>query len=151
MASGDGHYGNPGYGFLYPQRQNVIGEGLIAVLASERTRKSIFTAMYDRYCYATTGDRIILDVRVDGHLMGSEISATKAPEIKVSAVGTADIAMIAIRKNGRPVYTINPDKTTSSLTWRDTDFDPAMKGIYYDVLIVQENDEEALSSPVWVN
>jgi hypothetical protein len=151
MASGDGHYGNPGYGYLFPQRQELVGEGLIAVLSQEQTRKSIFTAMYDRHCYATTGDRIILDFRVDGHLMGSEYSTTSAPKIKVKAAGTTLITLISIRRNGESVHTIEPNEITAELSWKDPDFDPDAKGVYYDVLVVQENDEEALSSPVWLN
>lgn len=151
MASSDGHYGNPGYGYLFPQRQDLVGEGLIAVMAPEQTRKSIFTAMYDRHCYATTGDRIILDFRVDGHPMGSEYSTTNAPEIKVKAVGTTAIALISIRKNGEPVFTLKPNKMIAEFGWKDPAFDPDAKGIYYDVLVIQENDEEALSSPVWIN
>lgn len=151
MASGDGHYGNPGYGFLLPQRQNLIGEELIAVLAPEQTRKSIFTAMYDRHCYATTGDRIILDLLVDGHLMGSEYSTSRAPEIIVSAIGTTNISMITIRKNGESVYTLKPNKMIVEFGWKDPCFEPDSEGTFYDVLVVQKNNEEALSSPVWIN
>ncbi|TFG46303.1 MAG: hypothetical protein E4H40_07465 [Candidatus Brocadiia bacterium] len=51
------HYGNPGYGYLKRDhgkeidfRPDEIGMALIAVYATERNRKSIFTALYDRHC-----------------------------------------------------------------------------------------------------
>jgi hypothetical protein len=149
MASGDDHYGNPGYGYLHPDRQKLVGEGLIAVLAEQNTRKSIFTAMYDRHCYATTGDRIILDFRADGHIMGSEYTATKPPEIQVKAVGTTDIRLIEIKKNSKIVFSVGPFKRTEEIRWLDPDFQVG-QSCYYNVRVLQNNDEEALSSPIWV-
>ena len=154
IGSGDGHYGHPGYGYLRPDRQQQIGEGLVAVLSegllSEgHTRRAIFTALYDRHCYATTGDRIILDFRVDNHLMGSEYHTDNPPELKVTAHGTSKVSRVEIRRNGSPIHVIAPGAKNVQITWTDAGFDPTL-GCYYQVRLIQTNDEEALSSPVWV-
>ncbi|MFB0555409.1 MAG: DUF3604 domain-containing protein [Phycisphaerae bacterium] len=157
MASTDNHYGNPGYGYLKRGqsdysvfRKQEIGMGLIAVFAKERTRKSIFTALYDRHCYATSGDRIILELTADGYPMGSEYRTSEPPLIAVSAAGTADINRVEIKKNSSIVYVNRPNKRIIKLNWRDPDFDSS-KATYYYMRIVQANNEEAISSPIWVN
>jgi len=150
MGSSDDHYGNPGYGFLKPARWKLVGEGLVAVWAGENTRRCVFDALYDRHCYATTGDRIVLDFRVVGHLMGSEIRAATAPKVAVEAVGTDTIKRVEILKNGRVAHTAAPGKDLARVQWTDPRFTSG-QSCWYHVHVVQRNGEEALSSPVWVN
>ncbi|NQU20401.1 MAG: CehA/McbA family metallohydrolase [Candidatus Nealsonbacteria bacterium] len=153
MASTDNHYGNPGYGYLKIlddwQRQE-IGTSAMAVYASDRTRRSIFHAMYDRRTYATSGPRILLDVRADDRPMGSELRTQQPPVIAVDAVGTAPIARVEIKKNGQSVHTAASNDEAVELEWQDPKFAPD-RPAYYNVRIVQTDGEEAISSPIWVN
>ena len=153
MASSDGHFGNPGYGYLKAVSNwatQEIGMAAVAVYAAKHTRESIFRALYRRRCYATSGDRIILAVSADGHPMGSEYRTATAPTIAVNVTGTATITRIEIKKNGKIVHTIAPGKPRVRLKWRDPAF-RADRPCYYYVRIVQKNREEAISSPIWVN
>lgn len=157
IASSDNHYGNPGYGYLKRGRNNSsafepeeIGMGLTAVYAERLTRKSIFTALYDRHCYATSGDRIILEFTADGQLMGSELRAVGSPVFAVRAAGTADITRVEIKKNGEIVLTAEPNRRNVELRWRDQEFDESQTSCYY-LRIFQANSEEAVSSPIWTN
>lgn len=122
----------------------------VAVYAEEHTRRSIFRALYDRRCYATTGARIILDVESDGHAMGSEVRTGSPPHLRVVAVGTARIARVEIKKDSKVVHAIRPDTTTVDLAWRDAGFRPDQPCYYY-VRLVQVDNEEAISSPIWIN
>ncbi|MBL7187724.1 MAG: CehA/McbA family metallohydrolase [Phycisphaerae bacterium] len=156
MASTDNHYGNPGYGYLKRGQETdvafrpaEVGMALIAVYAPERTRKSIFTALYDRHCYATSGDRIILEFACDGHIMGSEYKTDEAPLITVRVAGTAAISRVEIKKNSSVVHTVEPNGRIAELDWKDPDFDSGQQSYYY-VRVVQTNGEEAISSPVWI-
>lgn len=157
MASTDGHYGNPGYGFLrYSNEEQAlsdmeIGMAAVAVYAPERSREAIFKSLYDRRVYATSGDRIILDFSVDGHPMGSEFTCDTAPTMSVHATGTAPINRVEFKKNGVVLQVVNPNASTlKDLSWKDPVFKPGETAYYY-VRIVQDNGEEAISSPVWVN
>jgi len=47
------------------------GVGVTGVYATDLTREAIFEALRERRTYGTTGDRIIVDWRLDGHPMGS--------------------------------------------------------------------------------
>ena len=157
MASSDDHYGNPGYGYLKRGADSgsafepgEIGMGLVAVYAERRTRESVFTALYDRRCYATSGDRIILEFMADGRIMGSEFKAVGSPLFAVRAAGTAEITRVEIKKNAQIVLTAEPNKRHVELSWTDPEFDRDETAFYY-VRIVQDNNEEAISSPIWVN
>jgi len=153
MASGDDHYGNPGLGYLRPSydwEKQEIGMAAVAVYAEEHTRESIFRALYDRRVYATSGDRIILDFRCDGHPMGSEYRSDAPPVITVEALGTAPIARVEVKKNSRVVSACQPQQRAVSFQWRDDDFQ-AGSSCYYYVRVIQDDNEEAISSPIWVN
>lgn len=153
IASTDGHFGNPGYGYLKPTydwNTQEIGMASVAVYAQGHNRRDIFTALYDRHVYATSGDRILLDVRADGHLMGSEIRADKAPVFAIRATGTDAITRVEIKKDSELVHTIEPNTTTTEFIWTDPHFNPSQECYYY-VRVVQTNNEEAISSPIWVN
>ena len=157
MASSDNHYGNPGYGYLKRDlgsdetfRPAEVGMGLVAVYAAERTRKSIFTALYDRHCYATSGDRIILEFECDSHIMGSEYEYDRAPLISVRIAGTAAVSRVEIKKDSSVVHTVKPNKRKVELTWTDPDFD-ADDGCYYYIRVIQADGEEAISSPIWLD
>jgi hypothetical protein len=104
VGATDDHSGRPGAswptanGFL-PKRG-----ALTAVSARELTREAIWEALKARRCYATTGERMLLDVRADGHPMGSILRASTAPEIAVWTVGVAPIERIAIVRGTQQVH-----------------------------------------------
>ena len=153
IASTDNHYGNPGCGYLRPTHDwdtQEIGMAAVAVYAANRTRESIFHALYDRHVYATSGDRIILDFRCDGYPMGSEYRTDVPPLVTVEAVGTAPITRVEVKKQSQTVSTYEPRERAVSVRWRDGDFRPG-QSCYYYARVVQDNNEEAISSPIWVN
>ncbi len=70
-GSTDNHIGFPG----------AWGEGVTGALVHEVTRESVMEAIRARRTYALTGDRIYLDFKVNGALMGGEIS--RADELAI--------------------------------------------------------------------
>ena len=153
IASTDGHYGNPAYGYLRPTgdwETQEIGMAAVAVCAKERTRESIFEALYARRVYATSGDRIRLQFQADGHPMGSEYETTSPPKLAVEAIGTSPIVLVEIKKDSEVVFSKEMNQAKLDLTWTDPQFDSSQECYYY-VRILQDNNEEAISSPIWVN
>ena len=92
----------------------------------------------------------MIEFTADEHTMGSEYRTSESPLIAVRAAGTADITRVEIKKNSSVVHVNRPDKRIIELNWRDPDFDGS-KATYYYIRIVQANNEEAISSPIWVN
>ncbi len=99
--------------------------GLAAVRAPELTREAVFDALHARRTYGTTGQRILLDFRVNDAPMGSEIAldaplpepcagtspecgeraaatAALAPRFDVTAHGTDVIESVEILRYSRP-------------------------------------------------
>ena len=74
IASSDDHNGQAG----------KAHRGIAAVHASELTREGIFDGMKNGACYATTGERILLDFRINGQPMGSEVTAESGRELTLS-------------------------------------------------------------------
>jgi len=104
VAGSDDHKGRPGASYPGSSSFGVYG-GLTCVLAHTLTREGIWEAIKARRCYATSGQRIALNVQADGHPMGSEFSVSGSPRIQVAAEGTADIEEICIVRGLETVYT----------------------------------------------
>jgi len=152
MASSDGHDGNPGnaqWSNRQPHIHHRLGSGFVAVLADELTRGDVWDAMYARRCYATTGVRIVLDFRVNGAIMGSEIDA---PEDGVNLVeaevrGTAPLDRIELVRDGETICVKSCSGMTETLNAEDAG---AEGPCFYYLRVFQTDGEMAWSSPVWV-
>ena len=88
-GSTDHHAGYPG----------SYGDGRVAVLAEEKSRKAVWEALLSRRCYAVTGDKIECDFNVNGNPMGSIISPEEKMRIALSLRGSAPLEMVWIYKN----------------------------------------------------
>ena len=74
------------------------------MLANERTTDAIFDAMKEHRAYATSGDRIILDVSVNGAGMGERTAFAETRAISGRVVGTAPIDTVTVVKNGEALW-----------------------------------------------
>jgi len=155
IASSDGHDGHPGNAQSPLHKHHHIfhplGSGWIAVLAPELGRKAVFDAMYERRCYATTGVPIVLDVSMEGHPMGLELSLAKRRPLRlqIKVMGANGLDHIRIIKNGKIRETIPcHGEWEADIDWIDGQ--PAMSNYYY-VRVVQTDRESAWSSPIWVD
>lgn len=143
---------NRGYHFGFTSGGEHEGVGVTAIYASGATREEIFDALKARRTYGTTGDRIVLEYRVNGKLMGSEIESAENPVLEVTVFGTAKIRDIRIVRDGKTLKTIPCGAKDHRLQFVDTEFAQFASGSehYYYVVIAQENDEMAWASPVFV-
>lgn len=137
--------------------------GLAAVSAQKLTRRGIMQGLFQRHCYATTGERILLDFFVDNHPMGSEFAVSSAdhvPEIRIEAAGTREITRLELIKycivtgEWRVIHKAAPRTQVVELVLRDTGF--IGSSLYYcrvsqDQGLLADEAEMAWSSPVWVD
>ena len=157
IASSDGHDGRPGNAQSPLVKHHHIfhfcGSGRAAILAHELTREAAFDALHARRCYATTGTPIILNVTMNGAVMGSELPhlpAGKRPRMAVTCRGTNGIDHIRIVKNGQVAHTaFCHNEFSCDLEWEDPAYDSESPSSYY-VRVVQKDRESAWSSPIWI-
>ena len=127
------------------------GYGKACVYAENLSREAILDALRARRCYGSTGAKIVLDVRINGNMMGEKIADSPdgpvTVDIKVSA--PQPIKEIVVWRSNENVYTCTPGDAPSELTLQYVDEDPIADESYYYVRVILENDEIAWTSPVW--
>ncbi|MFC1535724.1 T9SS type A sorting domain-containing protein [Candidatus Neomarinimicrobiota bacterium] len=159
MASSDGHYGYPGHGWVWgftALDSTSRGTGLTGIYAEELTREAIFDALEARRVFATTDHRTILDFRINGARMGSEISSDSIPVIQGSVFSLTPIDTVELVKyddRGYRIEQLIADHSTRRYEFSmvDTLFD---RDSFYYLRVVSEgnlNNRFAWSSPIWVN
>lgn len=94
VASSDSHRGYPG----------AYGEGVLGVWAQQLTARSLWEAFRAGRTYASTGERIVLDVTLNDRPMGSRLPAVTDRQIDVHVRGEDTVAMVELIRNGRVVH-----------------------------------------------
>lgn len=130
-------------------RDCAIGCGPVAAVRAARCeRHAIWDAVLNRQTYATTGARIILDVRANGHPAGSEIKLDDTPQLTITAHACAPIECIDLVRNDRSLATWRPNTLDATLEFEDAA--PLARAAYY-VRLRQADGEYAWSTPIWVD
>lgn len=156
------------YSEFYEGDQTQYSPGLTAIIAQEHSRTSIAEALYNRSCYATTGERIIIGLSLAGAPMGSEMSTATKPGLFVNrhlagyVAGTTDIKSVEIIRNGKVIKSYEPE-SGYTLDFTYDDMTPIEKiainipknkappFVYYYLRITQVDGHIGWSSPIWVD
>jgi hypothetical protein len=104
VAASDNHLSQPGYSAPINSSLAQRG-GLGAIFAPEKTTDAIFDGMRALKAYATTGDRIILNVSVNGNGMGQRGPFAPRRAISGRVIGTAPIESITVFRNDEQIWT----------------------------------------------
>jgi len=152
IGGSDDHTGGPGRCRSWPEGLNIgHRSGLMAVLAPELTREAIYDALVARRCYATTGERMYLDFRIDGSLMGSEITVDGEVSIHAEVAGTDRIRLVEVLKNNEVIHSVEGNSERNEFDLTDL---PGGKGHsgedWYYLRVTQHDGNMAWSSPIWV-
>ena len=125
-----------------------FGTGPVAAVRAERCeRDAIWGAIQERRTYATTGARIILDVRVSGAPAGSEVEAARPIPVRIRAHACSPVERVDLIRNDRCLQSWHPGVLDVDLAFEDER--PLREGVYY-VRLRQTDGEYAWSTPVWV-
>jgi len=143
IASSDTHSGD-------------VGEAAeVAVWAKALTREKIWEALWNRRCYGTTGERIILQFCLNGHVMGEEIKQeiSKERHLRIKVIGTDTIKKVDIIRNNELLYSYNGKSQLEELEYIDEENPknlPLYPLLFYYVRITQADGEIAWTSPIWI-
>lgn len=135
--------------------------GLAAVWADELTREGVFDAIRNRRCYATTGERILVEFSVGGATMGQAISrpkGTKLP-IRLAVWGTDLLLIVEILRFRRgidrafvPIVSVPPRPESTDFA---CELDDELTGetIYYARITQGPLDLPGMAwtSPIWID
>lgn len=151
---------------LYDADQQQYFPGMTALLLDSLSRQEVMQAIYNRNCYATTGDRIILSYTLAQKIMGSELSTAEKPGLAVVrhiqgyVAGATEIESVEIIRNGSVVHTIHPQSDQIEFEWDDKEplakialKDPKTGSLFafYYIKVVQKNGHMAWGSPIWID
>ncbi|GAI93842.1 unnamed protein product, partial [marine sediment metagenome] len=126
------------------------GRQLAAVFSPTLKRDDIFNNLRARRAYATNGERMFLDVRVNGHFMGEEfILKGEEREIVFKVIGTTPLVQVDLFRNGRIIRQWNMQSLEYEEKWVDRDPLYRRENYYY-LRAFQKDGGQAWSSPIWV-
>jgi hypothetical protein len=134
-------------GFIASSDHRATHNSYAAVYTPERSYGAIWDSLYGRRTYAAT-DNIIMDYQSGGYAMGDEYETDQAPKLEIGVIGTTKIAQLDIIKNNKIIYTVHPGVDELSLTYVDQAAEPGEN--YYYVRVIQEDDNMAWASPIWI-
>ncbi|HRU07325.1 MAG TPA: hypothetical protein P5137_16285, partial [Candidatus Brocadiia bacterium] len=156
----DTHATMPSGGGLEPGHIDRL-PGLTAAMAPALSREGVFRAIQGRRCYATSLERVLLDVSVGGAGMGEMVgwAATSKPRaVRVSAAGQSDIVSIEIVRNGDVVQRMAPEGWQGRCVFEDGEdlgnlwLESRFLGcfVFYYARVTCASGAQAWSSPVWL-
>lgn len=158
IGGGDTHDGSPGRSYAHIPRsekerkrwEGIYGAGLQGIWARELTRESLWQAMRVRRTYATTGARIVLEFSVGSAPMGSVLKKWPggAASFRARVIGTADIEMVELIRNGVVIETRRGRGRSVEFEWA-RNAQPGMEQYFY-LRVKQVDGHMAWSSPIWL-
>lgn len=139
--------------------------GATAIYSQGQSRDSLWQALMQRSCYATTGAQIFLNFNIAEMPMGSELNLTSKPGlayvryITAEVAGTEKIKEITLICNGEPLKTERPESHLYQFVFEDTRPLNTMllssklwpSFAYYYLRVEQEDGHVAWSSPIWID
>ncbi len=147
VSGSDTHDNRPANPYKEPGPSGPAG--LTGVWAERLDRPTLFDALFNRRCYATTGVRIIVDFRVNGAWVGSTVQADRFG-FTADVVGTADIEQIDLVVNGDTARSYTPNQQHVQLADEvPLRFSPVAANYCY-LRVRQRDGNRAWTSPIWL-
>lgn len=102
VAASDDHTCRPG--LTYPVRGFCTKGGYTGIYAKKLTREAVWEALWARRTYATSGERMIIHVESNDHLMGEEYTTGSPPQIEVKITGTSPLHEVEVKNWDRTIH-----------------------------------------------
>ncbi len=148
------------------EKWNQYSPGLTAILSKEQTREAFVQALLARACYATTGEKIIIDFSIAGVGIGGELTTQSKPGLMFNrhiagyVVGCAPLKEVALIRNGVKIHLFSIEDNSSDFVYDDEEElskillpspDQRPPFVFYYLRVLQENGHMGWSSPIWID
>jgi hypothetical protein len=155
IGGGDDHYSHPGCPVRQDKMKNLVSilrykPGVAAIFSDNLDSKEMIQNLNERKCYATTGARMWIKIRIESTLMGQQIDISKHPLIIVTVCGTSKLESVELIKNGEVVAIRVPTNDRIKFGYEDAELKKGENAYYY-IRATQFDGERGWSSPIWVN
>jgi hypothetical protein len=139
-------------GFIASGDHNSMGIGVAALWVKEVNRAGIIEALQSSRTFATTGDKMFIDLKINGTEMGQTSRSNKTPELEIDVHGQYPLDKVEILRNSKVIHSFPLSENTLDFkqTFTDPDFKDENDVLYYYVRATQKNKALAWSSPVWI-
>ncbi|MEZ5063949.1 MAG: DUF3604 domain-containing protein [bacterium] len=150
IATGDGELSAPANPRPFAYADHPYPGGLTAVLAKELTRPAILDALRAGRCYATTGERYLLEFTVDGAVMGSTLRVKKGHEAEVygSLGSTTNWVRVEIVEPKGTLAVLTPDPGQADVVEITAKTPPVAEPTWVYLRGIDERGGMAWSSPI---
>ncbi len=119
----------------------------VAVLANSLSREEIYNAFKARRFFSTEDRSMALSFQLNGNEMGSTVTGGNLQQIRIQAFdGNELFTRAELYRNGILFYTWNMNTTAVDISHDLT----TTSGEYYYVKVTQQDGDEAISSPVFI-
>lgn len=130
-------------------RDSGFGSGPIgALVADSLDRDSLWQALETRSGYATTGDRIFIEIEAGGHAMGEIADLGTCFALKITVHGETELERIDLIVGEYRARSFYPDAKDFTATI-SFDRDKMPPGRWFYLRVRERNNEYGWSAPVW--
>jgi hypothetical protein len=139
-------------GFVASGDHNGMGVGVAALWVKDYSREGILEAMRSRRCFATTGDKMVIDFRLNGTMAGSTNKTSSSPNLSIKVTGQRELAKIEVLRNSQVIkeFALNDKAIEFEEMFADESNQLDHEVLYYYIRATQKNGEIAWSSPIWM-
>lgn len=153
VGGSDAHHGRAGQcGRLSKYKMLHHKEGFAAIMAPSLTRSDIYAALKKGQTYATTGERMYVDFRLNG-LVPENDREWEGPEtLTFTAVigGTTPIERIELIHDGEVIHTAQGNHIIETYEHTLSRKDLSTGAHYFYVRVTQTSGDQAWASPFYV-
>ncbi len=159
VGSGDSHTGRVGLSrenTRWAERHDALPQkaGFAALYVTENSREAIWQAIHERRCYATTGERIVVEFKMDELFMGQELLTSNprgyTPRFSARVIGTADIESVTLVRNNEDLYVVPGEGSEVQFDFVDLNMPVPEPSNWYYLRVIQTDGNWAWASPIWV-
>ncbi|MBU2634736.1 MAG: DUF3604 domain-containing protein [Nanoarchaeota archaeon] len=136
VGGSDGYTGRPGGEYPGHLERRYAKGGYTGLYAKALTLESLLEALKARRCYATTGERMIVNLTADDHLMGDAYFSESLPQLSGFVAGTAPIESIELYRGLEKIYdhpiALNRSPNRVRLLWNGASTKASYTGVIWE-------------------